>query len=135
MPSQTGEKRRARWTEYRTEMVSKSGIAVFVFGNSVDRSGRTVQAEGMLEEFKIATESGLLVVPVGSTGYAAEIIHKIVTEAPHKYFRDPKNMKSALAALGQKGTPTEIVERIIKFIGKATGNTHLCVPKTQIRTY
>lgn len=68
------EKRRVRWTRYRTEMVSKSGIAIFVFGNTVDRSGRIVSAEGMLEEFKIATESGLVVVPVGSTGYVAEMI-------------------------------------------------------------
>ena len=99
-------------------------MAVFVFGNTNDRSGRIVEADGMLEEFKIATEAGLVVVPVGSTGYVAETLHRTVSEAPHKYFHDARGMKTVLAALGRKGTPTETVERIMRFIAKATKKSH-----------
>jgi hypothetical protein len=114
------EKRRSRWASYRTDMISNAGVAVFVFGNTGDRSGRIVPADGMIEEFKIAVAAGLLIVPVGSTGHVAETIHNKVSEDFQKYFQEVRGLRTTLAALGKKGTPTEMVERVIKFIALAT---------------
>jgi Sir2- and TIR-associating SLOG family/SIR2-like domain len=114
------EKRKIRWTNYRREMISKAGVAVFVFGNKTDRSGKVVQADGMLEEFEIALSEGLLLVPVGSTGYAADALHKKVSDDFRTYFRDVRGLKTALAALGLEATPTQMVERVLKFIALAT---------------
>lgn len=70
---------RALWTEYRGQMLSQSGIAVFMFGNKLDKSkGTVVPSDGMREEFDIAKREGLLLVPVGATGYVAEELWKEV---------------------------------------------------------
>jgi hypothetical protein len=114
------KKRKSRWTRYRTEMISKAGVAVFVFGNKVDSSGRTVPADGMLEEFEIACGAGLLVVPIGCTGYVASALHKKVSANLQKYFPEVRGVKTALAALGQEGTPNQLVDRTLKFIALAT---------------
>jgi hypothetical protein len=110
------EKRRNRWTLYRTEMISRVGVAVYVFGNKADSTGNVVSADGMLEEFDIACDAGLLVVPVGTTGYVAGALDKKVSDNFQKYFSDVRGLKAALAALGQEGTPTQMVDRTIKFV-------------------
>ena len=114
------EKRKSRWTSYRKEMISKAGVALFVFGNKADPSGQVVPADGMLEEFEIARSAGLLVVPVGATGHVAKALHKKVADDYQAYFPDVRGLRTALAALEREGTPTEIVERILKFIGLGT---------------
>jgi Sir2- and TIR-associating SLOG family/SIR2-like domain len=110
------EKRQARWAGYRDEMISKAGVAIFVFGNKTDASGRLVPADGVLEEFKIAYNNGLLVVPVGSTGHVAQTIHAKVSADLDKYFPRVRGLKTALIALKRGGTPNQIVERVLKFI-------------------
>ena len=49
-------RRKERWNSYRREMISQAGIAIFVFGNRKSESGAVVPADGMMEEFRIATE-------------------------------------------------------------------------------
>ncbi|MDO8671638.1 MAG: SIR2 family protein [Dehalococcoidia bacterium] len=115
------EERRLQWTNYRKGMVSKAGVAIFVFGNKTDPSGKVVSADGMLEEFEIASSAGLLIVPVGATGNVAKALHEKVSDDFQAYFPDARGLKTALAELGQEGTPTQIVERILKFIALATG--------------
>lgn len=115
------EKRKRRWTSYRHEMVSRAGVAVFVFGNKGGSAGEVLPADGMLEEFEIACRSGLLVIPVGATGYVAQCLHQRVSDDFQSYFPDVRGLKTALAALGREGTPSQIVERVLKFIAIATG--------------
>ncbi len=117
------EKRKKRWTSYRQDMVSRAGVAVFVFGNKADPSGKILPADGMFEEFEIACRSGLLVAPVGATGYVAECLHQKVSEDFQSYFPDMRGLKAALGALGREGTPSDIAERVLKFISiAAVGN-------------
>jgi hypothetical protein len=110
------DKRQKRWTAYRTEMISKAGVAVFVFGNKADGKGGVAQADGMLEEFSIAHQLGVLIVPIGCTGYVAAELHKKVSDDIQRYFPSVRGVKTALAALGRAGKPSEVVERVIKFI-------------------
>lgn len=37
-------------------MISNAGIAIFLSGNKIDEKGNMINANGVFEEFKIATE-------------------------------------------------------------------------------
>jgi len=110
------EKRLARWKTYREDMISRAGVAIFVFGNKVDDKGEIASADGMLEEFKIAHAMGLLIVPVGSTGSVAAKIHEVVSADLTKYFPETRGLKAALRDLSRPGRPRETVDRVIHFI-------------------
>lgn len=61
------------WESYRKKLLSKCSIAIFVFGNKLIKD-EVIEANGVMNEFNIAIQLGLKVVPVGSTGYAARTI-------------------------------------------------------------
>ncbi len=68
------------WHDYRTDMISFSGIAVFLFGNKL-KDGELVDSDGLEKEFEIAREQGLLLLPIGATGYAArQLYEKLIKE-------------------------------------------------------
>ena len=68
IPDET--ERRQIWEEYRQEIISSAGIALFLFGNK-KQGENTVIADGMIREFEIARQHGLVCIPVRATGYAA----------------------------------------------------------------
>ena len=51
-------------------MVENCGIAIFLFGNKKNEK----IASGVLEEYKLAKDCGLVCLPIGCTGGAAEEI-------------------------------------------------------------
>lgn len=69
-----GENYKDVWHNYRKDMISKCGVAIFVFGNKKNETNNCVIADGMLDEFEVAKEKGALLVPIASTGDAAEKI-------------------------------------------------------------
>lgn len=72
---ESGEKSlQERWTENRKEMIRSAGVCIFIFGNKKDANGEIVDATGMLEEFYIASETGKIIIPIGSTGFTAKKI-------------------------------------------------------------
>lgn len=66
--------RRAIYRSHREAMISKAGIAIFLFGNKRDDRGHIVPADGMREELAIAQSLGLKIIAVGSTGWIAQEI-------------------------------------------------------------
>lgn len=60
------------------EILSESGIAIFMFGNKVI-------ADGCLQEFEISKEKGYAVIPIGSTGDATQKIFEEVKKEKEKY--------------------------------------------------
>ena len=67
--------REKRWREYREDMLSETGISIFLFGNKRDDISKdSVIADGCIKEYEIAKQKGNLIIPVGSTGYAAKEI-------------------------------------------------------------
>lgn len=62
-----------RWTENREQMISESGVCIFLFGNKLV-DGKVELASGMMEEFQIAKEKGKIIIPIASTGFAAKEI-------------------------------------------------------------
>jgi uncharacterized protein YfiM (DUF2279 family) len=66
--------RRALYHQHREFMISKAGIAIFLFGNKRDNRGNIVIADGMREELAIAQSMQLQIIAVGSTGWVAQEI-------------------------------------------------------------
>lgn len=62
------------WKQNRLEMISETGIAIFIFGNKIDKKDGSsiVNANGLLEEFIMARDHGLILLPLGITGYMSQ---------------------------------------------------------------
>ncbi len=84
-----GEKSIAeRWTDNRNQMISEAGVCIFIFGNK-KVNGEVVSASGMMEEFRIAKERGKIIIPIGSTGFAAkEIFDEMKGSGNYSYLND-----------------------------------------------
>ena len=68
--------REKRWREYREDMLNETGISIFLFGNKKDKAtDKIINADGCKKEYEIAKQKGNLIIPVGSTGYAAKEIY------------------------------------------------------------
>lgn len=68
--------RAERWKKYREGILEETGVSVFIFGNKLDKAtGNTVEADGCIQEYEIAKQKGNLIIPIGSTGYAAKTIY------------------------------------------------------------
>ncbi|WP_224133835.1 SIR2 family protein [Leuconostoc gasicomitatum] len=63
-----------QWAEYRKNIISESGICIFIFGNK-EQDGKTVNAAGMIQEYDIAKEMNKLIIPTRRTGGASEDIY------------------------------------------------------------
>lgn len=99
------------WTQNRKDLISYSGIALFIFGNKKDEKNNIILSNGMREEFEIAKENNLLLVPVGTTGYISEEFYK---ELQIDY-RDCELYKK----LGSKTIePDELIDTILSFLNK-----------------
>ena len=67
--------RAEKWKKYREEMLAETGVSIFMFGNKKDaETGSIIEANGCLQEFEIAKAKGNIIIPIGSTGYAAKTI-------------------------------------------------------------
>ena len=56
-----------------------------MFGNKKNGEEKKTIADGCLEEFQIAKEKGRVIIPIGSTGDAADAILAEVKENKEKY--------------------------------------------------
>jgi hypothetical protein len=102
---------------YRMEMLSQAGIAIFLFGNKQDDAGRIVDADRMEEEFRLAADAGLKVLPIGCTGHVAAKLHKEVLATFSNYYPMP-GIKQLFTALGKRGTPKQVADRIVAIVRK-----------------
>lgn len=88
----TGERDLGRlWTQYRKDMVSYAGVAIFLYGNKLV-DDRVVLSDGMREEFEIAKRKGLFLIPVGATGSMAKELWNEVRDSYETLYpnADPK---------------------------------------------
>jgi hypothetical protein len=114
----TGQKElKDLWEEYRQEMISDAGIALFLFGNK-DSNGNVVNANGVKREFEIAKDKGLKLIPIGATGYVAEELWKLVNDDFDSYFPNAKpNFKKNFKILGDPSNSfSKIVTAIVNII-------------------
>lgn len=104
------------WTNYRNEMISKAGIAVFVFGNKKVNEG-VINSNGMEEEFEICLKHNVIPIPIGATGYVSKSLWNKVISDLQTYYPDNTELHNTIKELG-KDNPTkdEIINNTIKAI-------------------
>lgn len=103
-------------TKYRNDMLSSVGIAIFIFGNKKDKHGNKEEASGMIEEFEISVEKGVIPIPIGATGDAALTIWTKVMDNFDDYV-GIATLKSLYKQLGdRKKSPEELIDITIKII-------------------
>lgn len=120
---QGGADVQARWEAYRQEMIAYAGVAIFIFGNTLDAStGKVVPANGVRREFDIAHEKGLKVIPIGVTGYVAEELWRELLANFDTYYpeREP-DFKALFEALGQPADSAAIVGTVVEIIKRLKG--------------
>jgi hypothetical protein len=100
------------WREYRRTMLDHAGIAIFLFGNKLV-DGKLLESNGMREEFEIAREKGVFIIPIGVTG---SVSRKLWEELLQSF--DPTNhprgndILPLLSALGDDNTDLNEAKRI-----------------------
>ncbi|KPY89108.1 SIR2 family protein [Pseudomonas syringae pv. tagetis] len=113
--SQSGERQLPElWTEYRQNMLAHAGIALFLFGNKLDKEGQLVLSNGMREEFEIAVAKGIFVIPVGVTGsISAELWNEVIQTFDESKYEHGKNVTPLLHELGASSTTLGRAHEII----------------------
>lgn len=109
--------RKRRWTAYREDMLVQAGIALFMFGNKKNAEGNVSPADGMEEEFRLAIQKGLFVVPLGCTGSIAATLHKHVLDHFDDYYPLP-GYRRMFEALQRPGSPAQVASRVVKIVKK-----------------
>lgn len=105
------------WTNYRKDMLSKAGIAIFLFGNKLNDKGEIVNSNGMEEEFKICLESGVIPIPIGATNFISKILWDEIMTNFDKYYPDNSNLRSAIEEIGiSSNSIDKIISNVIKAI-------------------
>lgn len=82
-----GQDLQVLWAQYRERMIGLSGIALFLFGNKVEK-GQLVEAGGVQKEFDIAVRQGVVPVPIAATGFMAEKLSQAVIADPGQFAPD-----------------------------------------------
>jgi len=102
------------WHRYRMDMISYAGIALFLFGNK-SQDGAVINSDGMRKEFNIAKEKGLVLLPVGATGYMSEELwNEAITD-----IQDKPNILTLYQQLGDKKATTEqLINTIIDLLSQ-----------------
>jgi hypothetical protein len=85
---------------YREDMADYAGAAVFLFGNKL-QDGQVVHSDGVAQEFEIAKEKGLALIPVGATGYMAkQLWDRVMADLAAYYPKRTDEFKPLLDTLG-----------------------------------
>lgn len=107
------------WEEYRQRMISLAGIAIFMFGNKKDSDGKIIDANGVMREFDIAIEKGLIPIPIPTTGYMSKKIYDIIITNQEKYYADRDWILPIIISMNDENISSKkIAEKIIEIIIK-----------------
>jgi len=113
-----GKNLKELWAEYRKKFIPLAGIAIFVFGNRKNKeSGQIEEGTGVIDEFEIAVENGVLVIPIGATGFVAKKLWDRVINSFDQYFPNHGNLFDDFKLLGDENLKNEIIiQTTIKLI-------------------
>ena len=108
---------RKLWEQYRQRMISLAGVAIFVFGNKPDKDGKIIEANGVVREFEIAVSNGVVPIPVGVTGFAAQRIWDTVAATPDAYYKGIEWIIPMIAELGDaKIVRADLVGKLVRIL-------------------
>lgn len=105
------EERKLKWKKYREDIMEENGIAIFMVGNKRVGDNKAI-ADGCLQEYEIAKKNDCVVIPIGSTGDAAEVIYNEMKDrrADYPYF------EKYLDILGTETDIDKIVGVVIEIV-------------------
>ncbi|MDF3335231.1 SIR2 family protein [Lacticaseibacillus rhamnosus] len=104
--------RKAIWTQYRKDILKDAGIVIILFGEKL-LNGKHVVANGVLEEYKLAYDAGKVIIPIGSTGWAAaKKFEESIKELRNRMDLTPEQVK----ILQQSLDISELVKVIMEII-------------------
>lgn len=105
------------WEQYRQRMISLGGIAIFVFGNKLGADKSIIEANGVIREFEIAVERGLVPIPIGVTGYAAKTLFDEVLASPKVFYGSTPWLVPLIKDLGNTAlSHPDLVSKLIKIL-------------------
>lgn len=114
------EVRNLAWQKYRKNMLRYTGIAIFLFGNKTDPKNKekVIDSDGVIKEFELAFDDGVVVIPVGATGFVAEQLWTTVNKDLDKYypFRDSRFEKHFQTIGDSSKTTDDILEALYSMV-------------------
>ncbi|SHG47361.1 SIR2-like domain-containing protein [Chryseolinea serpens] len=96
---------------FRESIIKEAGIALFIFGNKLI-DGKLLLSPGMKDEFEMALNAGLKVIPIPTTGYQSKELYDLVMNNFSDYYEDFPQLKEVFASLEQKVSSSEIIETV-----------------------
>lgn len=110
--------RKELWSKYRKDMISQSGVSIFLFGNKKEEDN-IILANGMQEEYEISKENKNILIPIGTTGYVAEKIYNLLYEDGLEYYGDKKSeIKTLFKNLNNGSLDENLIENILQILNK-----------------
>lgn len=108
-----------RWTDYRNEIISQAGVAIFMFGNKENENGEIASSNGMKEEFEICLKHNVIPIPIGCTGsMSEELWDDVIKNHTELYFND-QSLIDEIRTLGQSDISNDqIISTVISIIDK-----------------
>ncbi|MBW4359354.1 SIR2 family protein [Flavobacterium taihuense] len=110
-----------QWNDYRKDMISYSGISIFIFGNKLEK-GELVTANGVESEFDISKAHNSMVIPIGATGYKSRELWEKVLNDYESYFGTNNNFELFSELGNDELEPKKLIELTINFISKIIKN-------------
>ncbi|MCC4608201.1 SIR2 family protein [Xanthomonas campestris pv. zinniae] len=104
---------RELWTLYRDDILKRAGIAIFLFGNKLEK-GSVVLSNGMREEFELALANKVFPIPVGYTGgMAKELWIELIKMLESGSFKTTADIKSLIEQLGDDSKSLDQIRETI----------------------
>jgi hypothetical protein len=104
------------WSGYRNEMISRAGIAIFVFGNKL-KDDEIIDSAGMNEEFEICMKNRVIPIPIGVTGYVSKKLGDKVIQNIDKIYPTNIDLISSIKELGDsQKSLDQIITNVLKAI-------------------
>lgn len=108
-----------RWADYRNEIISQAGVAIFMFGNKENENGEIAPSNGMKEEFEICLKYNVIPIPIGCTGSISEELWNDIMENHTELYFNDQLLMGGIRKLGQSDISNdEIISTVLSIIDK-----------------
>ena len=111
-----------KWPAYRRDMISYTGISIFLFGNKIDKDGKIVFSNGMQQEYEISESQGNILIPVGATDFISRKLWEDTIKG-HKNEEPYKSLEKEFISLGDAKwykNPNGLIKLIVEIVKKVT---------------
>ena len=103
---------------YRDNLISNTKFTIVMYGQAIDTDNNTVISNGVLEEVKISEKQNNYIIPIGSTGYAAEKVALNIKNNITKY----PYLENYIDKLCTENDPDKIAQLVLHIIREITNN-------------